>query len=329
MEDSVLISIIVPIYKVEKYIHRCVDSILCQAYHNLEIILVDDGSPDNCPAICDEYAKRDKRVVVIHQKNQGLSAARNAGLDKAEGKYIFFVDSDDFIDENVINIVVESAEEKDADLVLCNYICVDEQGNELKTKYSKKLEKKVLNPKDVLTQACESGGEVFVVAWNKLYKRELWENYRYPVGKIHEDEFAFCPIISQCNTIISTGYIGYFYVQRNGSIMSRSSLKSCVDALDAYKERMDWYIENGMNCMVPDMFSLWYLTCADLYCAESNRLILKKYLKKANYYQKIIYETQVPIRYVVAHRGLWYLPKVFSVFLIFYKKLWNMVSIDH
>lgn len=318
------ISIIVPIYRVEKYIHRCVDSILNQTYHNLEIILVDDGSPDGCPAICDEYAKQDERVIVIHQKNQGLSAARNAGLDKASGKYIFFVDSDDFIEENVIKIMVESAEENNADLVLCNYMCVDEQGNELKTKYTKKLGKKVLNPRDVFAQSCEDGGAVFVVAWNKLYKRELWVDYRYPVGKLHEDEFVFCHIVSQCNTIISAGYTGYYYVQRDGSIMSSPSLRSCVDALDAYMERIDWYIENDMKLMAKNLFSLWYLVCADLYHTERNRSILKKYLSNANHYQKMIYETKVPIIYIITYMGLWYLPGMFSELLILYKKLWNM-----
>lgn len=323
------ISVIVPIYKVEKYICRCVDSILCQSYHNLEIILVDDGSPDGCPAICDEYARQDERVLVIHQKNQGLSAARNAGLEKANGKYIFFADSDDFIDENVIKVMVESAEEKDADLVLCNYMCVDEQGTELKTKYSRKLEKKVLNPKDLLAQSCGHDGEVFVVAWNKLYKSELWKGYRYPEGRLHEDEFAFCPIVSQCHIIISTGYTGYYYVQRNGSIMSSPSLKSCVDALDAYRERIDWYIENDMKPLVRNIFSLWYFICADLYRTERNCQILKEYLRKANHYQKIIYETKVPIIYTVAYKGLWYLPKWFSALLILYKKLWNMIKLNH
>lgn len=329
MEDGALISIIVPIYKVEKYLQRCVDSILKQTYYNLEIILVDDGSPDGCPAICDEYAKQDERVTVIHQNNQGLSAARNAGLENAKGKYIFFVDSDDFIDENVIKIMIEAAEEKDADLVLCNYMYVDEQGDELKTKYSKKLEKKVLNVRDVLTQSCESGGEVFIVAWNKLYKSELWANYRYPAGKIHEDEFAFCPIVSQCNTIISTGYTGYYYVQRDGSIMSNLSSKSCVDALDAYEERIGWYIKNDMRSMAVNLFSLWYLTCADLYRTARDRLLLKKYLRKVNKYQKMLYETKEPLKYTIVYKGLWYLPGMFSMLLILYKNLWNITVRNH
>lgn len=324
MKEKELVSVIVPIYKVEKYICRCVDSIINQTYHNLEIILVDDGSPDGCPAICDEYAKRDERITVIHQKNKGLSAARNSGLEKASGNYIFFVDSDDFINENVIKVMVEAAEEKNADLVLCNYICVDEQGNELKNKYVKKLGKEVLNSRDVLAQSCEGGREVFVVAWNKLYKRELWTDYRYPLGKLHEDEFAFCPIMSQCNTIISTGYTGYYYVQRSGSIMSSPSLKSCIDVLDAYEERIGWYIENDMQSMVTNLFSLWYLTCADLYRTTRDRFLLKRYLRKVNKYQKMIYEAKEPLKYTVAYKGLCHFPGVCSALLVLYKNLWNV-----
>ena len=115
-----IVSVIVPVYKVEKYIHRCMDSILGQTYDNIEIILVDDGSPDNCPQICDQYAKADERVKVIHKANGGLSDARNEGLKHISGKYVFFVDSDDFIDRNAIKYMVDLAENYCADIVQCD-----------------------------------------------------------------------------------------------------------------------------------------------------------------------------------------------------------------
>lgn len=319
-----MVSVIVPIYKVERYIRRCVDSILKQTYKNLEIILVDDGSPDGCPEICDEYEKQDQRVIVIHQINQGLAAARNIGLDNASGAYIFFVDSDDYLDQYVLERMLESAQENDADLVLCNYICVDDYGNKLSGKYSKKLEKKVLDYREIFAQSGERGGEVFVVAWNKLYRRELWENYRYPVGKVHEDEFAFHHIVSECRMIVSTGYEGYYYVQRDGSIMSSPSLKSCIDTLDAYADRFDWYIANKMESFTSNLFSLWYLSCSDLYHTNKSRIILKNYLKQVNRYQKMIYKTKSPIKYAVAYGGLQYFPYLFSALLRLYKRLWNM-----
>ena len=324
MDDRILISVVAPIYKVEKYIRRCVNSIINQTYKNLEIILVDDGSPDGCPEICNEYEKQDQRVIVIHQENQGLAAARNTGLDNAKGDYIFFVDSDDYLDKYVIEKMFESAQENDADLVLCNYIYVDDYGNKLNGKYSKKLEKKVLNCREVFAQSGEHGGEVFVVAWNKLYRKELWENYRYPVGKVHEDEFAFHHIVSECRKIVSTGYMGYYYVQREGSIMSSPSFKSCIDALDAYADRFDWYIANKMESFTSNLFSLWYLSCADLYHTKKDRIVLKKYLRQVNSYQEIIYKTKLPIKYTVVYRGLQYFPYMFSALLRLYKRLWNM-----
>lgn len=123
-----LISVIVPVYKVEKYLHRCVDSIINQTYKNLEIILVDDGSPDNCPKICDEYAQKDQRIKVIHKKNAGISEARNAGLEIAQGEFVAFVDSDDYIDSTMYEKMLLLAQKEKNDLVLCGFKKVSEDG---------------------------------------------------------------------------------------------------------------------------------------------------------------------------------------------------------
>ena len=178
-----LISVIVPIYKVEKYLHKCIDSILAQTYTNLEIILVDDGSPDNCGKICDEYAAKDSRIKVIHQPNGGLSAARNAGLDIATGDYIGFVDSDDYIAPDMYEKLYNALVKNDADMAICDY---QRFGNELP------YDEMSLTT-EVITglQAMEKQNTVincsFVVAWSKLYKSFIFSNVRFPVGKINED----------------------------------------------------------------------------------------------------------------------------------------------
>lgn len=325
MKKHNLVSVIVPIYQVEKYIHRCVKSILNQTYRNIEVILVDDGSPDGCPEICDEYEKLDSRVIVIHQKNQGLSAARNAGLDIANGKYIFFVDSDDYIDNNVIKKMVESAEQNNADLVICNYICVDNQGNECDDTHLKKLENAFITLEDILAQSAEAGGEVFIVAWNKLYKKELWKCYRYPVGRIHEDEFAFHHIMLRCKTIVSTDYEGYYYVQREGSIMSARSLKSQLDAMDAYIDRIDC-LASDMKDFSQNLISQCYLTCSDLYQISKDKLLLRGYLQRIKSIHNEVFEGKVPVKYHIIYNGLWYMPNVFSMLLRKYKELWNMIN---
>jgi len=131
LEDIPLISIIVPVYKVEQYLHRCVDSILSQTYDNFELILIDDGSPDGCPAICDEYTKNDSRVHVIHQVNQGLAEVRNVGVKQAHGEYIAFIDSDDFVSPNYIETLYSGVVDYDADISICSFSKVRSISNEV------------------------------------------------------------------------------------------------------------------------------------------------------------------------------------------------------
>lgn len=194
-----LISVIIPVYEVEKYLRRAVDSVLGQTYTNLEIILVDDGSPDGCPAICDAYAAKEARVRVIHKENGGLSDARNAGIDVAGGDYIAFLDSDDYYAPTFIEVLYGELKKADAQVALCRYEVTDElapengpdfgevtksykQGNVPCTVYGR--EEMLLNQYDA---HCPDA-TYFIVAWNKLYKASLFKKVRYPKGKIHEDE---------------------------------------------------------------------------------------------------------------------------------------------
>ena len=190
-QEPFKISVIVPVYKVEQYLERCVDSIINQTYRNLEIILVDDGSPDRCPEICDRYSEADSRIKAIHRKNGGLSAARNTGLKAATGDYIALVDSDDYININMFADMMEQLLLHKADIVMCDckYVYdIDDKTD---------ITEKAVNPKitsidgriaQYYSYKDDYTRIVFNVAWNKIYKRKLFDGITYPEGRIHEDE---------------------------------------------------------------------------------------------------------------------------------------------
>lgn len=230
-----LISVIVPIYKTEKYLEQCVTSIQNQTYNNIEIILVDDGSPDQCPEICDRIAKEDSRIVVIHKANGGLSDARNCGLDIARGKWIFFVDSDDMIHKETLNIMYESVLANNADMAVCQYERV---------KSFPKTDKEIdgeniisISNMDMLRMLCNCENEDCVIAWNKLTKKSIWDALRFPVGRIHEDEYVAAEVIYRAKKISYVKEQLYYYLQREDSITGAISLKGYFDAIAAFQER--------------------------------------------------------------------------------------------
>ena len=183
-----MVSIIVPIYNVEQYISKCIESILAQTYRDFELILVDDGSTDMCGKICDEYAKQDSRVHVIHQENKGVSAARNAGISLAKGEYIMFVDSDDFITENMLEKMHDCIAESGSDIAICginNFL--DGAETEDKSQMND-ISTKTISGRDACLSIYRMDGRVPVMAWGKLYKSELFTDIRYPVGRIQEDD---------------------------------------------------------------------------------------------------------------------------------------------
>ena len=183
------ISIIVPVYNVEKYLNRCFDSILNQTFTDFELILVDDGSTDNSGIICYEYKTKDNRIKVIHKENGGLSSARNAGLDIARGKYIGFVDSDDFINKDMYKILFDTIQANNSDMVICDYYKVNEDDinkfRNLKCN-CENIKIKNLNNLESIDNLFLTG-EKFIYAWNKLYKRELFNDLRYEKGRIYEN----------------------------------------------------------------------------------------------------------------------------------------------
>ena len=240
------ISVIVPVYKVEKYLERCVDSIRNQTYKNLEIILVDDGSEDNCPEICDRYSRLDERIKVIHQKNAGLSAARNMGLKVATGEYIALVDSDDYINCNMFADMMEQLHLKKADIVMCDckYVYDTDEDADVNEKASG-AEVISVDGREAQYYAYRDDYNriAYTVAWNKIYRRELFEGISYPVGRIHEDEARTHQLLYRANKIVYVKYPYYFYFQRKDSIVGKKISRANLQQLDAYADKLRFYME--------------------------------------------------------------------------------------
>ena len=229
-----LVSIIVPIYKVEKYLDRCVNSIRQQTYKNIEIILVDDGSPDNCPYMCDKISEEDNRIKVIHKKNGGLSDARNVGIDSAKGEFYCFVDSDDCIYKTMIEDLLNAIAKNGTKMALSSLKTVDELGNRVISKNESPIKDSNLTVEEILPKIYQEYGWYYIVAWNKMYHRSLFDNIRFPVGKIHEDEYVIAQIMYEAGTISCISREEYIYTyQRTGSIMSSRKVQSQLDWLEA------------------------------------------------------------------------------------------------
>ena len=237
-----LISVIVPIYNVEQYLDACINSILSQTYQSLEIILVDDGSPDNCGAICDQYSVVDQRVKVIHKLNGGLSDARNAGLDIANGEFIAFVDSDDTIMPEMMEKLYQRVSKDQSDMALCGGKRVNQNG-EILSEFV--LPDNVLTGFDALKESYEKNGVLFTIACNKLYKKYLFQNTRFPVGKYHEDEFITYQIIDKCSRISIVREPLYIYYQRDQSITQEAYSIKRLDGIEASYERFIYYKRKG------------------------------------------------------------------------------------
>lgn len=241
-----LVSVIVPVYKVEPYLHRCVDSILAQTYHNLEIILVDDGSPDNCGKICDEYARKDKRIKVIHKKNGGQSEARNVGLDVAKGEYVTFIDSDDWIHNQYIEILYNDIIQANADVSMCTFVRISAMNNNDKKISTHKVE--VLNKEQAIERTLYQK-KLDSSPWDKLYKRNLFDSLRFTVGRIYEDLEIIYQIYDRAVILTYTDEALYYYFYREDSTLGVFNQKRLV-VLDITDEIVK-YMEEKYPAIVP------------------------------------------------------------------------------
>ena len=266
MDSAPLISVIVPVYKVEAYLDKCISSIVNQTYQNLEIILVDDGSPDNCPAMCDAWAERDQRIKVIHKANGGLSDARNAGMEVATGELMGFVDSDDWISPDMYQLLYENMIEHDSDIAVCGVEVVWEDGTP-----SRKLTKEgccVLNAQEAMRAVIEESW-IKQPVWYKLYRADLIREIQFPVGKYHEDVFWSYQAIGRAKRVSVFDQSCYFYMQRNGSIMGEGYSLKRLDALEAKVDRVQYVQQYVPELLKLAKCNLWFS------CIYSMQMLMK------------------------------------------------------
>ena len=261
-----LISVIVPVYNVEKYLKKCIDSIINQTYRNLEIILVDDGSPDNAGKICDEYALKDHRIRVIHKENGGLSDARNAGIDVANGEFIMFVDGDDYIADIAIEQFYQSILNDRVDIAIACMDSVDEYGN--RVKMFSTAEKKICSGIDAFFEICT--GKSAFGAPNRLYKTNQIREYYFKVGVLHEDVFFTTDLFTskKVKNVSFLPFVGYFYFQRSDSIMgdvrNRSPKTDLIKAHEYIIEKAHEFVNDEANRFEIEKKSIDYLSSFSL-----------------------------------------------------------------
>jgi len=233
------ISVIVPVYKVEQYLKRCIDSILSQTFSDFELILVDDGSPDKCPSMCDEYATMDSRILVIHQENAGLSAARNAGIDwifkNSRSEWITFIDSDDWVHPRYLELFNDALQNNDSMVIMCHYKKVnntifDESPiDPITFKYTP--EEIFINKREISTIAC-----------CKLFHKDLFINHRFPIGKLHEDVFLTYKLLFQCDTIaVIESQPLYYYFYNEDSITNKKWSPKRLDEVEGHEEQLEFF----------------------------------------------------------------------------------------
>lgn len=297
-----LISVIVPVYKVEKYLHRCVESIRNQSYSNLEILLVDDGSPDNCGAICDAFAEKDERIQVIHKENGGLSSARNIGIEHAQGDFLAFVDSDDFISHEFIKILYNALISSNSDIAQCKWEYVS--GDTI-TREKETGDYNVYSGYQMLENLYIPDGAYFVVAWNKLYRSSLFEHIRYPEGRIHEDEATTYKLFDIANQAVFVDRFLYGYYQEGISITRNGFYEKRLDWLTAMEERFAYFKHRQYDALMVPTIKAYADGAIDLYYQCRQKLndsevrqkeikaSIKKFVKAVRQYGKLPWRTKI------------------------------------
>lgn len=250
-----LISVIIPVYNVEPYLRCCLDSVVNQTYRNLEIILVDDGSTDDCPAICEEYVQKDNRIVVVHKKNGGLSDARNVGIKISRGEYLTFVDSDDLVSKYFIDSLYRAVSSYSVKLAICLVRCFADECELVDSNPTVSF--CVFDKKKTLQRFCSlnfNKSTPYISACSKMYHRSLFNNFFFPKGKIYEDVYAGYRIIDQVDKVIIVHSSLYYYRMRNDGIMGRKEKHTYQEVLRPYQSAIEYF--NRTNQV--DMVFLFY-----------------------------------------------------------------------
>lgn len=280
---DLLLSVIIPVYKVEDVLSRCVDSIINQTYKKLEIILVDDGSPDNCGKICDNYRKLDSRIKVIHQSNGGLSDARNSGIKAANGDYIAFVDSDDYIVENTFEVLIKEAINHNLQVVAGNALIIKESVSNKPLMKEKKLNDEVITGIEYMLQSVKQNS-FHVCAWLNIYKRDLLieKNLFFKTGLLHEDEEWTPRVFIEASRVKYLDFKFYMYVIREDSIMTKKDktkngldiLETCYKLDEIYKNKLEQKEYKVMSGYLGGIF------LGGIYVGRLDQVKYKKNVKK-------------------------------------------------
>lgn len=321
------ISIIVPVYNVEKYLITCIDSILQQTILNFELILVNDGSTDSCGQICDEYQKLDKRVVVIHKENGGLSSARNAGLDVARGNYIAFVDSDDYISKDMYEILFNNIKKYDACISICgrNLFKLDSDLNTLEHKNKDQYENEELySNEDALYRLFYLKGFDMSVC-DKLYKKELFDNLRFPINRISEDTFVIYKLFSKSNkVVVDLKNKKYYYRQRIGSITKSNFSDKDLDCIFAAKECID-YVRLHHKDLEKSANAFYYLVSL----STVNKFFRYKNVKLEDEIDKIIKKLKENLWNIILDKNITKQTKLRILLLTFNKRVYEILYKFH
>lgn len=290
-----LISIIVPVYGVEEYLNQCLESVVNQTYTNLEIILVDDGSKDNCPAMCDDWANKDSRIKVVHKENGGLSSARNAGLDIFTGEYVAFVDSDDWVDEKYCEILYKNLIDNNVDISVIGVWKAYEDRNEDTTKFFKE---RTISGEQALHDFLYMSPDLAGGTWDKLFKRELWMDLRFPEGLNAEDRYTHAVLYSKIDKLHFDPTPLYFYRYRENSICTSDVNPHTFDRIKVVEKAID-YLEsiNYSDQKALDYFKMkgYHDILYKLVSIKADKKYIKEYKKYTRkYWKKTIKNKEVP-----------------------------------
>ncbi|WP_346867987.1 MULTISPECIES: glycosyltransferase family 2 protein [unclassified Clostridium] len=308
------ISIIIPIYKVEEYLPRCIDSILAQTFTNFEVILVNDGSPDGSGKICDEYAERDSRIKVVHKENGGLSSARNAGISISSGKYIGFVDSDDYINKDMYSKLYELCERTNSQIGICNF--KREVNVELQDVDDELIIKELDN--QAAMKELFRGVLYRFSACNKLFHSSCFNGVKFPEGRIHEDLATTYKLFSNSRKSVYTNYPGYVYVKRENSILTDKYNSKRLQAFLTWEEILKFMMEKYLELKEEYIacFAYWSIDniiyiSRDIESANRSKyikeiiLLLKKYYKDIMINHKLSLKCKVRVNMVIATNINW------------------------
>ncbi|WP_091822252.1 glycosyltransferase family 2 protein [Butyrivibrio sp. ob235] len=330
-DDKQLVSVVIPAYNVEKYIEECIESVCHQTYKNLNIVIIDDGSTDFTGKICDKMAETDSRIVVVHQANGGLSAARNVGIEKSNGDFICFIDGDDVLDLEFVERLLDAINKYNLDIAFCSYkrfwdniVASDDEENAGFTEYTKD---EMLS---ILSDVRNEDRELATIVCNKLYKKRIFEDLRFILGRIHEDEFIIHKLVGQCNKIGYVKFDGYYYRTRTDSITGswkNYSLKH-LDVIDAYANRLKYIKSIGNNALIKKMtFSMCEIVLMEYFSIWENGnlnavvpdtgITIDKYLRK--YMKGVVLERLAYLTPRLIHKYIYFTISPVS----FYKKFWH------